>query len=325
MRRAPDTPLSPPWPTPSSGGGRLCRQLPGLRGRGARAVALGPAGEPSDASRFELLRCCACGSAVTAGPPPGAEAYGSGVYAPGAPRAAGLLRLCSALHRQPPRLLERGGVAPGGRVLDAGAGRGRLVESLAAAGFDARGIDPAPRMESPRVERAEIAEHSEADLDAVVLWHVLEHLDDPLSALRRVASWLRPGGVVLVGVPNLGSLQAAIGGPGWLHLDMPRHRTHFTTRGLSALMRRTGLEPVASEHLVWEHNPGAMWMAVLARAGMTPGFPFHLLKRNVPARPRDLALLALGLPLLPVAVALEAAAARAGRGGTVAVLAARPA
>ena len=58
--------------------------------------------------------------------------------------------------------------------------------------------------------------------------------------------------------------------------------------------------------MVWEHNPASMWMALLTRLGMTPGFPFHLLKRNVPARPRDLALLALGVPLLPV---------RAGAGG----------
>jgi SAM-dependent methyltransferase len=296
-------------------------------GCGAAALApwrAVPAGEPWDSRLFELLRCSACGSAVTAGPPPGAEAYSSGVYAPGAPRAAGVLRrLQRLLDRQPSRLLRRGGLARGARVLDAGAGRGRLVESLAAAGFDARGIDPAPRMESARVQRAEIVQHSESELDAVVLWHVLEHLDDPLAALHRVASWLRPGGVVLVGVPNLASLQAAVGGPGWLHLDVPRHRSHFTARGLAVLLRRAGLEPVASEHLVWEHNPGAMWMALLSRAGMTPGFPFHLLKRNVPARPRDLALLALGLPLIPVAVALEALAARSGRGGTVAVVARR--
>ena len=77
--------------------------------------------------------------------------------------------------------------------------------------------------------------------------------------------------------------------------------------------------------MVWEHNPTAMWMGLLSRAGMTPGFPFHLLKRNVPARPRDLALLAAGVPLAPVAVGLEALAAADGRGGTVAAVARRAA
>ncbi len=57
---------------------------------------------------------------------------------------------------------------------------------------------------------------------------------------------------------------------------------------------------------------------------MTPGFPFHLLKRNVTMRPRDLALAAAGCRWLPVAAGLEALAAADGRGGTVAAIARRP-
>ena len=283
-----------------------------------------PAGEPSDPRRFELARCTACGTAVTEGPPPGPEVYETGVYAPGAPRAAGVLRVLQRrLDAQPASLLGQAGVPRGGRVLDAGAGRGRLVDSLVAAGFEATGIDPAPRSFSSRVKQATIDEHSDSGLDAAVLWHVLEHLDDPLAALSRAAGWLRPGGVLLVAVPNLGSVQARVAGDAWLHLDVPRHRVHFTARGLRALFDRAGLEPGSVEHMVWEHNPTAMWMGLLSRAGMTPGFPFHLLKRNVPARPRDLALLAAGVPLAPVAVGLEALAAADGRGGTVAAVARR--
>ena len=64
-------------------------------------------------------------------------------------------------------------------------------------------------------------------------------------------------------------------------------------------------------------------MALLTRMGMAPGLPFHLLKRNARARPRDVALLALGVPLAPVAVLAEALAAAAKRGGTVAITARR--
>jgi SAM-dependent methyltransferase len=275
-----------------------------------------PAGEPGDSRLFPLLRCSSCGSAVTGGDPPDPSAYASGVYAPGAPRFAALVRSAQRLvDRQVAGLLR--GAGP--RVLDAGAGRGRLVASLRRAGFSASGIDPSGRGDS--IERRAIEEHTDADLDAVVLWHVLEHLDDPLAALDRVRSWLRPGGVVLVGTPNLASLQARIAGPGWLHFDVPRHRTHFTVAGLRALLSRSDLSPGRTVHMVWEHNPASMWMALLTRLGMTPNFPFHLLKRNVPAQPRDLALLALGVPLAPVALALEVGAASVRRGGTVAVVA----
>ena len=283
-----------------------------------------PAGEPSDARTYPLLRCERCGSAVTGGEPPESGAYESGVYAPEPPRLRGLVRaLQGATVRQPVRMLRRAGLPPGALVLDAGAGRGRLVQALRRSGFDARGIEPSGRgaAESASLERRAIDDHEDSGLDAVVLWHVLEHLEDPAAALERVRGWLRPGGLVLVAVPNAASLQARIGREGWLHWDAPRHRLHLTPAGLDSLLVRAELEPLGTAHMVWEHNPAGMWMALLTRLGMTPGFPFHLLKRNVTARRRDMALLALGMPLAPVALALEAGAAGGRRGGTIAALA----
>ena len=279
-----------------------------------------PAGEPSDSRRYPLLRCDRCGSAVTGGDQPGREAYAAGVYAPGPQRAG---RLVGALQRatvgQPGRLLRRAGVRPGARVLDAGAGRGRLVAELRRRGYDARGIDPSGR--GTGVVTASIDEHEDSDLDAVVLWHVLEHLEDPAAVLGRVRGWLRPGGALLVGVPNAASLQAVLAGEGWLHWDAPRHRVHFTPAGLRAVFDRSGFELRSVSHMVWEHNPASMWMAVLSRLGLPPGYPFHLLKRNVDVRPRDIALLGLGVPLAPVALAAEFGAAATRRGGTVAAVA----
>ena len=263
---------------------------------------------------------------MTSGDPPGPDAYESGVYAPRAPRALPLVRAVQrATVAQPVRILGRAGVRPGARVLDAGAGTGRLVEALNRSGYDARGIEPSTRSAAMAaaagrdVSVEAIEDHVDERLDAVVLWHVLEHLDEPRAALTKVRSWLRPGGVVLVGVPNIASLQATVGGAGWLHLDAPRHRVHLTPAGLRALLADSGFTPGRVHHHVWEHNPAGMWMAMLARAGMTPGLPFHLLKRNATACPRDVALLAAGLPLAPVAVALEALAGLAGHGGTIAV------
>jgi methionine biosynthesis protein MetW len=44
----------------------------------------------------------------------------------------------------------------------------------------------------------------------VVLADVLEHLADPLAALRRAAGWARPGGAVLLSVPNVAHWQARL-------------------------------------------------------------------------------------------------------------------
>jgi SAM-dependent methyltransferase len=279
-------------------------------------------GEPGDPARYTLERCRACGSARTVEPAP-PSAHTSGVYADRPPRLAARVRaLQRALGRAPVRLLVAGGVPRGARVLDAGAGTGRLVDALRAEGYDAAGIDPSPR--GPGVAREGIEEHADASLGGAGLWHVLEHVDDPAAALGHARGWLAPGGAIVVGAPNLASLQARIAGGAWFHLDLPRHRTHFTPAGLEALLGRAGLTVVRVRHLVLEHNLHGMWFALLTRLGMTPGFPFHLLKRNIRPRARDLALLALAGPvLLPAAVVLELAAAAFGRGGTIAALAHR--
>jgi 2-polyprenyl-3-methyl-5-hydroxy-6-metoxy-1,4-benzoquinol methylase len=41
-----------------------------------------------------------------------------------------------------------------------------------------------------------------ASFDAAFLIHVLEHLNDPVAVLRRIGTWLRPGGRLFVVCPN---------------------------------------------------------------------------------------------------------------------------
>ncbi|MBW3614901.1 MAG: FAD-dependent oxidoreductase, partial [Actinobacteria bacterium] len=116
------------------------------------------------------------------------------------------------------------------------------------------------------------AEVAAGSLDAITLWHVLEHVDDPAAALRRLRGWLAPGGVLLAGVPNLASWQARLGGPRWYHLDLPRHRTHFTPAGIEALLERCGFEVLAVEHRLLEHNPFGLWQSLVSRLTPTPSW-----------------------------------------------------
>ena len=55
--------------------------------------------------------------------------------------------------------------------------------------------------------------------------------------------WAAAGGLVLVSLPNFGSWQARRFRADWFHLDLPRHRSHFTARGIETLLRRAGLDP----------------------------------------------------------------------------------
>ena len=274
--------------------------------------------EPASTATRLLERCPACGTARTAGAPP-ADAHVSGAYAPGAPRGArAAAPLLAAFDRRRMGLL---GEARG-PLLDVGAGRGRFVAYARAHGFpDARGIEPSSRSSAPHVDAVALEDAAFADLGAITLWHVLEHVEDPAAALERLRGWLRPQGSLLVGVPDLDSLQARVGGPRWYHLDLPRHRTHFTARGLRILLERTGFTIRRSEHVLLEHNPFGLWQSAVSRVTPTPSWLYHALKRNAPLRAADAVPTALALPLVPVALAVEAAAGAGGRGGTVAILA----
>src|SRR4051794_25859679 len=159
-----------------------------------------PGGEPSDRNTYRLEHCASCGSAVTDGGPPAPDAYETGQYGLAPPRMAGPVASFQRLvARQPVRFLTRAGLEHGARVAEVGAGPGRLVQALTDAGFPAAGIEPSKRsvalahQANVRVERRELAAHTDAQLDAAVMWHVLEHLDDPPTALATVRGWLRPG------------------------------------------------------------------------------------------------------------------------------------
>jgi SAM-dependent methyltransferase len=210
---------------------------------------------------------------------------------------------------------------PHGRLLDAGAGRGRFVLAARAAGWEADGLEPSPRGADVDLQRATIEEADVApgSLAAVDLWHVLEHVEDPEAALRRIHGWLEPGGTLLVGAPNLDSLQARLGGGRWYHLDLPRHRTHFTARGLAALLLRTGFEPTRTHHVLAEHNPFGLWQSLVSRVTPTPSWLYLALKRAAPVRAADLLPTLLALPLVPFAALAELVAGLARRGGTIAI------
>jgi len=100
------------------------------------------------------------------------------------------------------------------RVLDVGAGIGKTMTVLAKAGFDAYGIEPSTPFYEYAVKKMNIspdklqnvsieeAEFPPEFFDIISFGIVLEHIYDPNKALKKVLSWLRPGGIIHVEVPS---------------------------------------------------------------------------------------------------------------------------
>jgi 2-polyprenyl-3-methyl-5-hydroxy-6-metoxy-1,4-benzoquinol methylase len=141
--------------------------------------------------------------------------------------------------------------APGGRLLDAGAAGGAFVLEARAAGFAAQGIEPAPAFarharEAVGVDvrdgRLEDLAGTDETWDVVTMWHVLEHVPDPVAALRIVRDVLAPGGAVVLEVPNVASTAARMLGASWTHLDAEAHVSHFAPATLRLALERAGLQ-----------------------------------------------------------------------------------
>jgi SAM-dependent methyltransferase len=78
--------------------------------------------------------------------------------------------------------------------------------------------------------------------EAITLWHVLEHIPDPVPQLRRLARALVPGGVLALEVPNAGSAVARHTGSGWGSLEPDVHVNQFSPSTLRGALERAGLD-----------------------------------------------------------------------------------
>ena len=163
--------------------------------------------------------------------------------------------------------LPRGGTPP--RALDVGVGRGDFLERLARMGWDVDGTDfsaESARLASSRLSKPiHVGSFESMDLgnrvyDLVTFWDVLEHLNQPLSALRNAREHLAVDGVLIVGVPNYTALEARLMKSRWPHLDVPRHLFHFTAQTLRRMLTEAGfhqLYTTTAYRLLADHLPRA--------------------------------------------------------------------
>ncbi len=149
---------------------------------------------------------------------------------------------------------ERGTFPPfgQGRLLDVGCGTGDYLSSMAALGWNCYGCDisePALTIARRKVPRAEIhcgtlekLPFERLSFEAITLWHSLEHLHDPLGALKHIHGLLAPNGILVVAVPNIDSIEARVLGIRWVEIDIPAHLFFFSVKTLRGLLQRAGFE-----------------------------------------------------------------------------------
>jgi 2-polyprenyl-3-methyl-5-hydroxy-6-metoxy-1,4-benzoquinol methylase len=305
------------------------------------AEPLFPARDYITGDQFTITRCSSCGLIRTLPIPSDISRYYPSGYYGGDRRYNRLLEvLLGKLYSRRAAAIERRSGVTGGRVLDVGCGRGWLLDAFRRRGWTATGTELTE--ESARYAREALhldvlvgdrAVHAlpEATYDVVILWHVLEHIAEPASLVADVARVLRPGGTLLVAVPNAGSAEARWGRDRWFHLDVPRHLVHFTPATLRSTLHGAGLLTVHEEYLSPEYDTFSTVQTILNRAGIRQNALYNLVRsRGARVLSGDISMrdLALTLVLVPWAASFAAVwaplAAAVHRGATITAYARKP-
>ncbi|MBI4461100.1 MAG: class I SAM-dependent methyltransferase [Acidobacteria bacterium] len=284
---------------------------------------------PFSGEVFPLVKCAACGVTFLFPQPPETELssyYGEAYYGRGRKKFLGPVELGIAAwswvkwKKIQPLLGARG------RLLDIGCGRGTLVKLARAAGFEAYGIErpSSPDVALPYVFYKDLPECNfpEEHFQAVILWHVLEHLPDPATTLREIHRILRPGGWLYIAVPNFGGAQSQTSGSRWFHLDLPRHLWHFRKSTLEPLLERQGFPVVRCSTFSLEYDWFGTLQSWMNRLLRDENRLYFLVKgeRPVPVAQEVFRLGAAGLLLVPALVSALWDAARR-QGGTLGITA----
>jgi SAM-dependent methyltransferase len=209
-----------------------------------------------------------------------------------------------------------------GTVLDVGCGGGLFLRMLRERGFRVAGLDFAlgaahtawnangvPAL-CGSLARAPIAASSCA---AVTMFHVMEHLFDPLAYLDQAHRILKPDGRLIVQVPNAACWQFLLFGEHWNGVDIPRHLIHFKVKDLDGLLDYCGFEVLRHKHFSWRDNPAGL------ATTLAPGLdPMARRIRGIEETPRrklfrDLLYFGIVLGCVPLTL-LEAAC---GQGSTI--------
>lgn len=215
---------------------------------------------------FELLQCDHCGLVFTA-PRPAPEQIGnyykSEEYYSHQQNTKGFI---PKIYESVKSINLRGKVAMAtydmvkGRLLDIGCGVGDFLLQVKKLGWEVMGIEPSEQASNIAQSRLGFAPLKPMDyeklpdqsFDVITMWHVLEHVDDLKSQTKELNRLLRPGGRLVIALPNYQSFDCQYYSDKWAAWDVPRHLNHFTHDCLQGILNANDFKYLDTQRLIWD-------------------------------------------------------------------------
>jgi SAM-dependent methyltransferase len=162
-------------------------------------------------------------------------------------------------------------------VLDYGCGTGDFIRFLSENGLTVYGAEPDPDARKIATEKNPGSVFSTDDIlekdiqvDVITLWHVLEHIPDFVGVLKKLSEKLKPGGVLIIAVPNFQSFDAQHYKEFWAAYDVPRHLTHFSREGISKVYHEIGFQKVKEFPMTFDSYYVSLLSEKYKTGGMKP-------------------------------------------------------
>jgi len=174
-----------------------------------------------------------------------------------------------------------------GKILDIGCGNGEFLEMMAQLGWDIFGVEPCTEMYdflSTRLKGKVVKDVTDlpvdVQFDVITLWHVFEHVDQPIDLLKDIYKRLKKDGLLFIAVPNFDSFEAQFGQKRWFHLDPPRHLLHFTPETIKKIFDKTGFKVIHINFQSYWYNSFGLFQTLLNMFNFPTNFLYKTLKRG---------------------------------------------
>lgn len=143
-----------------------------------------------------------------------------------------------------------------GTLADLGAGTGAFLAVARENGWKINGVEPNGKARALAMQKGIFLEEQISNLkgnqfDVVTLWHVLEHLPNLENVVFNISNLVKPGGHLIIAVPNYKSYDAQHYKENWAAYDVPRHLWHFSRTSIKILFSDS-LEFVKTKPMIFD-------------------------------------------------------------------------